>query len=157
MLTLYHGSNLVFDRPDLNAARSYRDFGLGFYTTTLRSQAEDWARTVSKRFGGEPHLYTFTFEVTPELVVKEFPGICVEWLDMVKTNRLSGGVQHGFDVVIGPVANDNTIRTVSLYVAGVYSAEEAMMRLRYFQANDQLSIHTRRALQHLTLKGRENV
>jgi hypothetical protein len=157
MLTLFHGSNLVFDRPDLGAARSHRDFGVGFYTTTLRSQAEDWARSVTERFGGEAHLYVFEFDAAPELAVKEFTGISLEWLDTVKANRMLGGVQHDFDVVIGPVANDNTVRTVSLYVAGVYDAEEAMRRLRYFKANNQVSIHSQRAMNLLALKDCEHV
>jgi hypothetical protein len=155
--TLYHGSNTLFDHPDLRAGRDRRDFGLGFYTTTLRSQAEDWARSVAERFGGRPRLYIFEFAPTADLVVKEFPEIDVEWLDMVKANRLLGGLRHDFDVVIGPVADDNTMRTISLYVAGLYDAEEAMRRLRHFKTNDQVSLHTRRALDRLALKGREHV
>lgn len=34
---------------------------------------------------------------------------------MIRNNRLNGSVQHDYDVVIGPVANDNTMRTVALY------------------------------------------
>ena len=157
MLTLYHGSNRLFDRPDLAKGRSGRDFGVGFYTTTLRSQAEDWARNVTERFGGEARLYVFEFDLVPGLHVREFDQISIEWLDMVKANRMMGGTQHTFDVVIGPVANDNTVRTISLYVAGLYDADEAMRRLRHFKANDQVSLHTQRALARLTLKDRENV
>jgi hypothetical protein len=157
LITVYHGSNALFDRPDLGLGRNRRDFGSGFYTTTLRSQAEDWARSVTERFGGEAYLYVFEFDLADDLSVQAFSGISLEWLDMVKANRMRGGVQHDFDVVIGPVANDNTVRTVSLYVAGVYDAEEAMRRLRYFKANDQVSIHTKRAMARLELKGREHV
>ena len=156
-MILFHGSNQLFDSPDLLAGRDRRDFGRGFYTTTLRSQAEDWARNVTERFGGEPYLYTFEFDRAPYLRVKEFTEICVEWLDLVKTNRMQGGVQHDFDVVIGPVANDNTMRTISLYVAGVYDAAEAMRRLRHFTANNQVSLHTEQALALLRLKGRDRV
>ena len=157
MLVLFHGSNHLFDRPDLGAGRDHRDFGRGFYTTTLRSQAEDWAKSVTARFGGEPYVYALEFERAPYLRVMEFTEICVEWLDLVKANRMQGGVQHDFDVVIGPVANDNTIRTISLYVAGVYDAEEAMRRLRYFTANNQVSLHTERAMALLRLRERTRV
>ncbi|MDR1807637.1 MAG: DUF3990 domain-containing protein [Propionibacteriaceae bacterium] len=49
MSALYHGSNAWFDRPLLSAGRNRRDFGIGFYTTTLRAQAEDWAISVTER------------------------------------------------------------------------------------------------------------
>jgi len=155
--TLYHGSNRLFEQPALNEARDRRDFGMGFYTTTLKSQAEDWAKSMATRQGGDPYLYTFEFSPSDDLTVKEFPEISVEWLELVKANRVLGGVQHIFDVVIGPVANDNTMRTIANYVAGIYDAEEAMRRLRYFDVNDQVSLHTPRAMTCLQLKDREYV
>ncbi|MDR3224721.1 MAG: DUF3990 domain-containing protein [Clostridiales Family XIII bacterium] len=38
-LILYHGSNQLFDTVDLSKSRDKRDFGRGFYTTTIREQA----------------------------------------------------------------------------------------------------------------------
>jgi hypothetical protein len=156
VIIVYHGSNVLFDHPDLGAARDRRDFGQGFYTTTLRDQADAWAKSMTDRFGGQPHVYTFGL-VTSGLAIQQFNEISIDWLDMVRANRVLGGVRHEFDVVVGPVANDNTMRTVSLYVAGVYDPQEAMRRLRYFKANDQVSLHTPRAMSQLTLKDREDV
>ena len=31
--------------------------------------------------------------------------------DLIKENRSKGGLQHKYDVVIGPVADDNTMET----------------------------------------------
>jgi hypothetical protein len=158
MLTLYHGSNAEFTVPGLEYARDRRDFGVGFYTTALKEQAVAWAFSMYERYGGAgAFLYTFELTETDTLTVLEYPEISIEWLDMVKDNRLSGGTQHSFDVVIGPVANDNTIRTVSLYVEGVYDTEDAMRRLRYFKANNQVSLHTQKALDRLVLKAREQL
>jgi hypothetical protein len=153
---LYHGSNRRFDTPDLGEARSRRDFGVGFYTTTLRTQAAAWAQVVSERFGGEPHLYAFDFDPAG-LRTLAFPRISLEWLELVKANRRAGGTQHDYDVVTGPVANDDTMRTIALYVSGVYDAAEAMRRLRYFRPNDQVSLHTPAAMGRLELRGRERV
>jgi hypothetical protein len=68
---------------------------------------------------------------------------------MVKDNRIAGGVSHGFDIVKGPVANDNTMPTIALYVDGTINAEAAIAQLKYFESNDQLSFHTERALEQL--------
>lgn len=35
-----------------------------------------------------------------------------EWLEFIKENRNKGGLSHEYDVVIGPVADDNTMETV---------------------------------------------
>jgi hypothetical protein len=68
-----------------------------------------------------------------------------------KTNRVLGGVQHQFDIVQGPVANDKTARTIALYIAGIINADEAIKRLQYNQVNNQVSFHTVAALSHLKL------
>lgn len=73
----------------------------------------------------------------------------------MKENRSKGGVQHDYDVVIGPVADDNTMETVQLYIAGILSEDEAVNRLRYSKVNNQISFHTRNALEHLKLIGRK--
>ena len=48
-LILFHGSNYNFDTVDLSKSKDRRDFGRGFYTTTLSEQAEDWAATLFDR------------------------------------------------------------------------------------------------------------
>lgn len=53
--------------------------------------------------------------------------------------------------LIGPVADDNTMETVQLYIAGILSANEAVERLRYSKVNNQISFHTERALESLSL------
>jgi hypothetical protein len=38
-MILYHGSNVNFDTVSLDFAKDKRDFGRGFYTTTIKEQA----------------------------------------------------------------------------------------------------------------------
>jgi hypothetical protein len=78
----------------------------------------------------------------------------VEWLEFVKENRIKGGLQHSYDVVIGPVADDNTMETVQLYMSGILSSTEAVERLKYNKLNNQVSFHTEKALELLKLVGR---
>ena len=79
----------------------------------------------------------------------------VNLIAFIKENRAKGGLQHNYDVVIGPVADDNTMETVQLYIAGVLKANEAVERLRYSQVNNQVSFHTEKALKHLKFVRRE--
>ena len=63
-------------------------------------------------------------------------------------------LQHSYDVVVGPVADDNTMETVQLYIAGILTADEAVERLKYSKVNNQVSFHTERSLQYIKLVGR---
>jgi len=149
--TLYHGSNAIFQDISLEKSRDRRDFGRGFYTTTVRGQAEQWAASLYKRYDGDgKELYIFEFKMDSDLIVKTYEGLTIEWLDMVKENRIRGGLQHDFDVVKGPVANDNTMPTIALYVDGTLNAEATLAQLAFLKANDQVSFHTARAVQALS-------
>jgi hypothetical protein len=54
-------------------------------------------------------------------------------------------------LISGPVANDRTMPTIALYVNGFITEAAALEQLRYFKANDQVSVHTEKALKHLRL------
>ena len=137
---------------------NHRDFGRGFYCTVLETQAEEWARRLylRSRQGGR-YVYRYLFRQTDDLKIKHFATLDQKWLEFIKENRTKGGIQHAYDVVVGPVADDNTMETVQLYLSGILKAEEAVERLRYNKVNNQVSFHTPLALEHLTLESRKEV
>ena len=47
-MILYHGSNVIVEQPKLIRQNRYLDFGFGFYTTTNRDQAVNFAQKVSR-------------------------------------------------------------------------------------------------------------
>lgn len=157
-LILYHGTNIAFDQIDLSKSHNRRDFGRGFYCTILESQATEWAHRLYMRklFGGE-YVYQYLFHQTEDLKIKHFHALDAQWLEFIKNNRLNGGIQHSYDVVIGPVADDNTMETVQLYMSGILKTEEAVDRLRYSKVNNQVSFHTPKALKYLTFETRKEV
>lgn len=155
-LVLYHGSSSYFDAIDLSKSHNRRDFGKGFYTTVLENQAKEWAYRLSLRDKVDKYyVYQYLFNEKDTLRIKRFVSLNQEWLEFIKENRAKGGLPHDYDVVIGPVADDNTMETVQLYIAGVLTANEAVERLRYNQVNNQISFHTPKALQCLKLIRRE--
>jgi len=149
-LILYHGSNHNFDNIDLSKSKDKRDFGKGFYTTTLREQAEDWAEILFDRYKGDGiFISEMELNLFGDLSIKNYDGLSEEWLLMIQKNRTLGGIQYNFDIVQGPVANDKNARTIALYIAKIINANEAIERLQYNQINDQVSLHTPVALSHL--------
>ena len=154
-LILYHGSNMDFETVDLSSSRDKRDFGKGFYTTTLREQARDWAAIFFDRYKGDGiFVYEMELELSSGVSIKSYEGLSEEWLLMVQKNRILGGIQHTYDIVQGPVANDKTTRTIALYMAGIITAEDAIKRLQFNQLNNQVSLHTHAAISHLKMTGK---
>lgn len=155
-LVVYHGSCSDFDKIDLSKSHNRRDFGKGFYTTILESQSEEWAYRRSLREKAEKYyVYKYLFMESEALRVKRFDSLSKNWLEFIKDNRSRGGLQHEYDVVIGPMADDRTMETIQLYIADILTATEAMERLKYSKANNQISFHTAKALEHLRLVGRK--
>lgn len=157
-IIVYHGTAFDFENIDLNKLKNRRDFGKGFYTTTIQAQAEAWAKNIALRNNSSTaYVYVYEFTFAEELNFKVFDGLTAEWLEFIKDNRTLGDVQHSFDVVVGPVADDNTMLTVNRYMNGTYTTQEALERLAYFRVNDQLCINTEKALKYIKLVRRYEV
>lgn len=137
-------------KPTVSRGRTNTDFGKGFYTTTSREQAEKWARIKRDREGEDAHAVVSVFEIDDNILndrslsIRNFDGATKEWLDFVVGNR-QGNIEHGFDLIMGPVANDKLYITISLYENGVLDAESAIKQLNTHQPFDQLSFHSTRA------------
>jgi hypothetical protein len=101
-------------------------------------------------------VYGFELEISPDLRIRQFNGLSAEWLDMVKRNRVNGGIQHDYDIIRGAVANDDTMRTIALFVSGIYSEKAALEQLTFFKSNDQVSIYTEKALKYLRMVNKDN-
>lgn len=150
-MRLYHGSNVCVRVPRLFVSDRRADFGPGFYLTSSQEQAVRWARLVTKRRAtGLPQVSVFEYDTrkADQLRLLQFDGATAEWLAFVGANRRAEKTD-GYDIVQGPVANDNTMPTLRLYFAGVYSEEEAIKRLLPQKLRDQYAFRTERALDAL--------
>ncbi len=146
-LKVYHGTNYKFNKIDLTKSKNYRDFGTGHYCTILEKQAISWAKQMYKRRNtGGIYIYEYDLLLSDDLKVKRFTQIDEEWLEFIKFNREKGGLNHNYDIVIGPVADDNTFETVQLFTSGILTLNEAITRLRYNDLNNQISFHTDKAI-----------
>ena len=143
-MKLYHGSNMSIGEIDLKRGRHGKDFGQGFYLTSLRTQAERWAQLVTERKtrNGIPQLNVYHFDETLASQSRwlHFDEYNLEWLDYVVACRAGEKLWQQYDIVEGGVANDNVIDTVEDYTLGIISAEQALGQLRYKPVNHQLCI-----------------
>lgn len=90
-MILYHGSNVTVDKPKLIRQNRYLDFGYGFYTTTNRDQAVNFAQKVAdRRKTGVATLNIYSvdeFVAFKECSLLHFDSPGEAWLDFVAANR----------------------------------------------------------------------
>ena len=156
-MKLYHGSNVVVKNPDLNYSNRARDFGSGFYLTSSLEQAVSWARHrtyLSKT--GKPTITVFELDdnYVNNLLVKKYDSANKEWLEFITKNRTNEeSIKNDYDIIIGPVANDNTTPVINLYLSNIIDFEVAIKELKTFVLKDQYVIKTNKALDYLKYEG----
>lgn len=152
-MLLYHGSNVTVEKPNIIQSERTLDFGTGFYLTTDFEQAKRWAiLTTSRKKEGIPTVNVFEIEDKVNLKVLKFNGPDKECLEFVTNNRKNKNYKNDYDLIIGPVANDNTMPVINLYVNGVYNEKEALKRLLPQKLKDQVVFKNTKALKYLNFK-----
>jgi len=160
IMKLYHGTNIRFETPKIIQPNRALDFGAGFYTTTDVLQAKSWAKVVIRRAGnGIPllNIYELDERDLSLLKVKHFEVPNKEWLDFVCEHRLDIYGRDDYDLIIGAVANDNTMPVLQAYIDSIkeneddrdFFAQVALRQLRVNKLTDQVVFKTEKSLQKL--------
>ena len=154
-MILYHGSNVEVKEPILLKVQRELDFGKGFYTTSDLEQAAKWAKRTAKRRGVDKAFVT-VYEVNEDelknIRLLSFDSPNVEWLNLVVKNRKGEYIAENWDVISGPVADDQTAQVIDLYLDGLYDEEEAIRRFLTQKLKDQYTFKTLEAINLLKYK-----
>lgn len=62
-MILYHGSNVEIDVIDFEKSKPGKDFGLGFYLSADKKQAQEMAEKKALLLGGTPTVTRFEFNI----------------------------------------------------------------------------------------------
>lgn len=154
-MIIYHGSNVTVEEPKILIPNRYLDFGAGFYTTTNYDQALNFAGkvTMRKKLGRSTvNIYELDESIFNKVSVLNFDSADEAWLDFVSDNRSGIDRTVGYDLICGPVANDDVYQTFILYSTGVYSKEQTLEALKIKKLYNQFVFATDRALSFLTFK-----
>jgi len=165
-MRLYHGSNQQIATVDLRQCKPFKDFGKGFYLTTIEEQAVQMALRTTRIFLGIPHVTEFEFDETimrgNDLSVKVFDNPTAEWALFVLNNRNRKFVDcsdpncnhdNKYDIVSGPVANDDIALLFRTFASGYIDLDALVKGMKYKQLTNQYSFHTERAVSFLSKVG----
>ncbi len=142
ILTLYHGSSTRIEQPVIQKAKYSKNFGQGFYCTTIREQAERWARRYNRGI-----VNTYKVTIHNNLNILEFKEMTEEWLDFIvqcRNNR-----SHEYDIVIGAMANDQMYNFIADFMDGIITREQFWVMAKFKYPTHQINFCTNKAIQCL--------
>ena len=143
---LYHGSSFKVKKPKILTSGFYKDFGYGFYCTNIEKQAKRWA--IVK---GKTHIVNvYSYEEDMALSILKFDDMTEEWLDFVINCRR--GIEHSYDIVSGPMADDTIWDYIEDYIEGKITREAFWVLVKFKYPTHQIVFATEQALQCLTFE-----
>lgn len=153
---LYHGTSAEFDgnNIDLSASSRPKDFGNGFYLTSICSQAEKWASR-NKKYNKSNHEIIKKYEYEEKLgsgvlnilLLNEYNE---EWLEYIIKNRNSmDNTTDNYDLVIGLMADGHIKELMKDYISDFITKEELLDELKFENENDQYTFKTEQSLRFL--------
>lgn len=149
-MILYHGSNCEIAEIDLAMCKPFKDFGQAFYLTTILTQAREMAKKVADRFGGDSIVNAFDFDESKMhgLNVKKFVQPDREWAEFVMVNRsrVQAHPADDYDLIIGPVANDDIATLFRTFAIGVITIDDLVQGMKSRKLNNQYAFRTERAI-----------
>lgn len=127
-------------------SKDYLDFGKGFYVTSYKEQAENWAvrKAMRKNSKGIVNIYELDDDLS-NLNVLKFSDDNI-WLEFVCNCRNGSDEYKAYDIIIGDVANDKVFRVVEMYFKGIWDKKRTLEELKYYKRNNQICIVNQDAL-----------
>lgn len=157
-MELYHGSDTIISTPTIIEPSRGMDYGAGFYCSTSQKQAENWVRNKFKfKKLGIVNIYSFDEEKAKTLKIKRFRTANTEWIDFVQMNRRNKYHDHGYDIVIGPIADDRVTLQFQQFTDGFISKETLIESLLTYRLTEQYLFHTPKAIECITFKRSEKI
>lgn len=148
---IYHGSNVEVAVPRILQNGFYKDFGYGFYCTSFEKQAKRWALTRK----GASVVNRYEYIPNAELKTLQFSEMTDEWLDFVVDCRR--GIEHDYDIVEGPMADDQIWNSVEGFMDGRVSREAFWELVKFNYPTHQFVFCTQKALDTLTFEGSDTL
>ena len=103
-------------------------------------------------FGGQPIVQVYEFDesclTSSNLNVRIFSEPNAEWAEFIFKNRnkRNDEYKHGYDIVVGPIADDGVAYLLGRYAEGSFSIEDLARELEFKRLNNQYFFGTTKAI-----------
>ncbi len=170
---LYHGSEVIVEKPEFGKGARHNDYGKGFYCTENPELAREWA--CAKQKNGYVNIYDMDMSGLSVLNLNDPQYNILNWLAILADNRTywqNGSISEdakdyikthflldisGYDVIIGYRADDSYFSFAQDFVAGVISLEKLSEAMRLGKLGEQIVLKRPKAFGQIEFVGCENV
>lgn len=170
-MILYHGSNIIVNKPLYGYGKPYNDYGQGFYCTEDEELAKEWA--CNSPTGGFVSVYNLDTKGLNILRLNDRN--ILEWLAILIKNRqirYSSPVEKqiadyiidkfflnysSFDVITGYRADDSYFSFVRAFLSNTISLEQLSDAMKLGNLGMQVFIQSQKAFDNLSFLESEPV
>lgn len=169
LITLYHGSDKIIDKPIFGEGRKNNDFGLGFYCTEDESLAKEWA--VSNLNDGFANRYILDSEYLNILELNNSKYTILNWIAILVEHRLFSiktpiarkAKQYlidnfsinvnAYDVIVGYRADDSYFDYAESFINNAITVEQLSKAMKLGKLGEQIVIKSETAFSRLKFDG----
>ena len=171
LITIYHGSKQIVEKPVFGEGRKHNDFGLGFYCTENNDLAKEWA--VSSLNDGFSNRYTLDTEFLKVLHLNSPDYTILNWIAVLVTHRLFSiknpvarrakaylidnfGINvNAFDLITGYRADDSYFDFAEAFVNNGITVQQLAQAMQLGKLGEQIVIKSEYAFSKLRYEGFE--
>ena len=164
-MELFHGSEIISEKPLFGSGNPFNDYGLGFYCTREINLAREWACTEGK--DGFVNKYDFNLDGLRVLYLNSGKYNILHWLSILLQNRrfdLSTPVSvqarqylldhflpdyRRYDVIIGYRADDSYFSFARAFLANGITLEQLSRAMTLGKLGEQIVIVSEAAFSRL--------
>ena len=168
-IKLYHGSQVIIQKPVLNAGKLHNDYGQGFYCTEQIELAKEWA--CPARADGFANCYSLNTDGLDILNLLDEKYTTLNWLAVLVANRvfdldtpiMKQGVNHlkshflpdisSYDVITGYRADDCYFSFARAFLSNQISYEQLKLAMKLGKHSEQIVLKSARAFEQIKYEG----
>ena len=165
ILTIYHGSGMIVEKPTLGKGNPNNDYGLGFYCTREIELAKEWA--CGENNSGFANQYELNISNLSVMALTGEAYHILNWLALLVDNRrfrLSNdiaieGKQYltsiflpdigHYDLIIGYRADDSYFSFANAFLNNALSLEQLSAAMRLGKLGEQTVLKSQKAFEQL--------
>lgn len=163
ILTLYHGSPNIIERPVFGKGKAYNDYGLGFYCTEHIELAKEWA--CGENVDGYANHYELETDGLRILSLSSDEYNILNWLAILMLHRkarLSAPVARSgkeyllknflpdfenYDAIVGYRADDSYFSFARAFVSNTISLKQLSYAMRLGRLGEQFVLKSEKAFE----------
>lgn len=171
ILTLYHGSQKIIEKPLFGIGKSYNDYGQGFYCTENLDLAKEWACPAFD--DGFANIYKLNTDCLKLLDLQTENFCTLHWLAILVNNRkfdldtpiMRQGVFYlkenflpdltEFDLIKGYRADDSYFSFARAFLSNQISFTQLQKAMKLGKLGEQIMLKSRKAFENITFTGYE--